>query len=73
MKAGAIAPVVKGFNHKGFLPFSPVDKFPVKNFISTAEKQPPGQISLKNQPLAWLTVLRVFRFSATMHHFQHEP
>ncbi len=33
MKTGAVAPVVKGFNHKGFSLFQPVDKFLVKNFI----------------------------------------
>lgn len=73
MKTGAAAPVVKGFNHKGFSPFLPVDKFLVKNFMHKRKKQRLAEILLKNQTLAWLTVLRALRFSATELHFQRVP
>lgn len=73
MKTGAVAPVVKGFNHKGFSPFWPVDKFLVKNFMYRSKKRRSAEILLKNQTLAWLTVLRVLRFSATELHFQPVP
>ncbi|MBB6259916.1 hypothetical protein FHS77_000424 [Paenochrobactrum gallinarii] len=73
MKTGTVVPVVKGFNHKGFSPFLPVDKFLVKNFMHKRKKQRLAEILLKNQTLAWLTVLRALRFSATELHFQRVP
>lgn len=73
MQTGAVAPVVKGFNHKGFSLFLPVDNFLVKNFIFRLKKRCLQQIVLKDQSLAWLTVLRALQFSATKQHFRRVP